>query len=54
MPVPYNPFGEKMLPDGQPEPPLVLLEAISSCAVAGCFGKEVNFLKPHFREVSDY
>lgn len=44
MPVPYNPFSEKMFPDVQPEPPLVWLEAISSCSVAGCLGEEVNFL----------
>lgn len=43
MPVPYNPFSEKMLPDVQREPPLVWLEAISPCPVAGCLGEEVNF-----------
>lgn len=35
-----NPVGEKIPPIVQPEPPLVQLEALSSCPVTACLADE--------------
>ncbi|GAB0195154.1 hypothetical protein GRJ2_001980700 [Grus japonensis] len=37
-----NPFGEEIFPNDQPKPPLVQLEAISSCSVTCHFGEDTN------------
>ncbi|KAJ7395560.1 hypothetical protein BTVI_154349 [Pitangus sulphuratus] len=41
VPVLDNPFCEEIVPDVQPEPPLVLFEAMSS-SVTSCLGEEIN------------
>ena len=41
-PVLHNSFGEEIFPDIRSEPPLVQLEAVSSCPVAGYLGAETN------------
>lgn len=44
QPVPMvdNPFSEEILPDTQPEPPLVQIEAISSHLVTCYLGDEAD------------
>jgi len=37
-----NPFSEEVFPDIQSEPPLVQLEAVSSCPIACYLGKEAD------------
>jgi len=40
--MPDNAFGEEIFPNIQSKPPLMQLEAISSCPIAGYLGEETN------------
>jgi len=42
VPMPDNPFSEKILPNLQSKPPLVQLELISSRPIANYLGEETN------------